>query len=70
MNYNCIVIIGMERYGGVTPDEIIPSLQDTLASTVAEGVMKPVKETVSAGKSLFGWGQSLANWMSKLVRSN
>lgn len=65
------VVIGLEEYGGIIPEEGIPLLRSSL---LREGVineaLKPVKETVSAGKSLFNWSQSLAGWMSRLIRSN
>lgn len=64
-------MIGLESYGGINPEEGIPLLRShLLKEDVTEQVIQPVKETVSAGKSLFGLGKSLTNWMSRLVKTN
>ena len=62
------VPIGLSKYGGIEPQVGITQLQAALfQEEIAEEILKPVKETVSAGKSLFGWGRSFTNWMSRLV---
>lgn len=61
----------MEKYGGVDPSTSTPQLKSVLLSDeLKEEIMKPIKETASAGKSIVNLGRSLANWVSKLVSSN
>ena len=57
--------------GGVDPEIEIPRLHSALfQEEVTEEILKPVKETVSAGKSLVEWGRSFTSWVSRLVSSN
>ena len=40
------------------------------AAELKETVTGPMKETVSAGKSLVKAGHALASWLGRLVKSN
>lgn len=40
-----------------------------LGEEVKEAVIKPVKETMSAGKALLNVGQRFSTWISSLVKS-
>lgn len=40
-----------------------------LGEEVKEAVVKPVKETMSAGKALVNMGQRFSTWISSLVKS-
>ena len=64
-----IVAIGLPQLGGMEPEVGIPQLQSALFREKIIGeLIKPVKETVSAGKSFLGWGRSFTSWMSSLVQ--
>ena len=40
-----------------------------LGEEVREAVVRPVKETVSAGKALINMGQRFSSWVTSLVKS-
>ena len=66
-----IVAVGLEEFGGTEPKLGIQQLQSALyRQELKEEIIKPVKETVSAGKSFLDWGRTFTSWMSKLVSSN
>ncbi len=66
-----IVAIGHEKYGGVEVDVGIAQLQSVLLQTeVTEDIIKPVKETMSAGKSFLNIGRSFGGWITNLFSSN
>lgn len=48
----------------------IPQLRSRLlGEEVKEAAVKPVKETMSAGKALLNMGQRFSTWISSLVKS-
>ena len=58
--------MGLEEYGGVIPEVSIPLLQSSLLKEeVKDEIVKPVKETADAGRSLFNY---VTKWMSNLVK--
>ena len=65
-----IVAIGLPQLGGVEPEVGILQLRSALFSEeIIDELIKPVKETVAAGKSLLGWGKSFTAWMPSLAQS-
>ena len=65
-----IVPIGLPQLGGMEPDVGILQLQSALfREEIIDELIKPVKETVAAGKSLLSWGRSFTDWMPSLVQS-
>lgn len=66
-----IVVIGDPKYEATEPEVGLQELRHLLASEeISEAISKPLKETVSAGKSLLSLGQRFSNWMGKLIRTN
>ena len=65
-----IVAIGLPQLGGMEPEIGIPQLRSALfREEIIDELVKPVKETMAAGKSLLGWGRSFTDWMPSLVQS-
>ena len=64
------VVIGDLQHGGMEMDAGLRKLRNTLdRDELATAIVTPIKETVTAGKSLLQIGQSFSNWLSKLVGS-
>ena len=65
------VIIGHPDYEATTPEVGLPELRSILTrAELTEAITKPMKETVSAGKSLLSVGQRLGGWMRSLFSAN
>ena len=68
--YYIIVVIGDLQHGGLEMDAGLKKLRNTLdRNELTTAIVTPIKETVTAGKSLLHVGQSFSNWLSKLVSS-
>ena len=64
------VVIGDLQRGGLDMNAGLQKLRSTLdKNELTTAIVMPIKETVTAGKSLLQAGQSFSNWLSKLVSS-
>ena len=65
------MIIGHPYYEATDPAIGLPELQSILTRVeLTETITKPIKETVSAGKSLLDVGQRFGGWMRRLFSAN
>ena len=65
------MIIGNTQYDATDPSQGLPELRSILTRVeLGEVVTKPLKETVSAGKSLLDVGQRFGGWLRRLFSSS
>ena len=65
------MVIGDPKYEATEPEVGLQELRQLLTrEELSEAVTKPLKETMSAGKSLLSLGQRFSNWMGKLIKAN
>ena len=62
-------MIGDLQRGGLDMNAGLQKLSTLDKNELTTAIVTPIKETVTAGKSLLQAGQSFSNWLSKLVSS-
>ena len=71
MSFCCTDVLADTKLGGKGIKKSIADVKAKLvAAELKESVTGPMKETVSAGKSLVKAGHTLARWLGRLVKSN
>ena len=67
----CADVLADTKLGGRGMKKGIEDVKTKLlAAELEETITGPMKETVSAGKSLVKAGHALARWLGRLVKSN
>ena len=69
--YNTAVIADEDKHKSKDPvsTKIAKLRSEMEREEFKMAVTEPVKETVSAGKSLLGLGQKFSSWLSSLIKS-